>query len=401
MTGYYKISAIGTDHLEKPNGVCQDYCDVLQMDNGYTIAVIADGLGSAKRSDIGAKAAVRAALVYISKNIHKDQSDDFYLQLLEKAYMYAYNSVLQCAADMQEAAYQFNTTLTAAVYDGKALFYGQCGDGGIIALTYQGDYVCVTRVKKGESFNETYPLLGGRDNWSFGKYDGEVCAFTMMTDGIYDIVCHPLLANEPQPINIPFIRRFMDRNILKANNSEDFRLLQAGVSRFVSQNGLPGVTDDKTIVGVINTDIMPQLKEDEYYKEPDWDMLGARMKKKLSEKNVQKQQASAHEPVYKAAEYDERHLEISRLKNKNSKIRNANSILRKIVIVQFCIIISLILCLCISLRHNGSNDKKERSKNASSVSAVSEGNDKEKITTASEDEISRSVKFFDKKHHQQ
>lgn len=45
MIGYFKISAIGTAHLENPDGVCQDYSDVLKLDNGYTIAVIADGLG--------------------------------------------------------------------------------------------------------------------------------------------------------------------------------------------------------------------------------------------------------------------------------------------------------------------------------------------------------------------
>ena len=103
--------------------------------------------------------------------------------------------------------------------------------------------------------------MGGPDNWSFGKYPDEVCALTLMTDGIFDIVCHPLLANEAQKINIPFIRRFMDRNILRANNKTDFENLQKSISKFVSGNGLPNVTDDKTIVGLINTDILADLKD--------------------------------------------------------------------------------------------------------------------------------------------
>lgn len=104
-----------------------------------------------------------------------------------------------------------------------------------------------------------------------------------MTDGIFDIVCHPLLANEAQKINIPFIRRFMDRNILRANNKTDFENLQKSISKFVSGNGLPNVTDDKTIVGLINTDILADLKDEEYYKEPDWDKLNENMKRKLRE----------------------------------------------------------------------------------------------------------------------
>ena len=64
MIGYFKISAIGTAHLENPDGVCQDYSDVLKLDNGYIIAVIADGLGSASKSDIGAKVAVNSLILY-------------------------------------------------------------------------------------------------------------------------------------------------------------------------------------------------------------------------------------------------------------------------------------------------------------------------------------------------
>ena len=33
------------------------------------------------------------------------------------------------------------------------------------------------------------------------------------------------------------------------------------------------ITDDKTIVGIINTDVTPEIKSDEYYLEPDWQTL--------------------------------------------------------------------------------------------------------------------------------
>ena len=361
MIGYFKVSAIGTDHMDKKDGVCQDHSDVIQTADGHTIAVIADGLGSASKSDIGSRIAVETVISYISENIRKSREDRFYTALLKEAYSRAYTAVIRYAKKIGEAPSELNTTLTSAVYDGKKLYYGQCGDGGIIALTYNGEYVCVTQVKKGEAFNETFPLLGGEANWSFGKYDGSICALTMMTDGIFDIVCHPLLVNESQKINIPFIRRFMDRNILKANSPADFDALQRGVEKFIRGNGIEGVTDDKTIVGLINTKIMPSLKDDEYYKEPDWEKLKNDMKNKLKQK-----------PPAISGPQSERRINNSRLIEEKSisantdlfssylRTKKANCIMRNIVIVQFAVIVILSFFMFISLSCN--KEKKEAKK---------------------------------------
>ena len=62
MLGFFKISTIGKSHLAKPDGVCQDYSDVVRINDGMIIAAIADGLGSAEKSDVGAKIAVKAVL---------------------------------------------------------------------------------------------------------------------------------------------------------------------------------------------------------------------------------------------------------------------------------------------------------------------------------------------------
>ena len=48
MLGYYKMSIIGTAHQAKKDGVCQDASDVAVLKNGWIVAAIADGLGSAK-----------------------------------------------------------------------------------------------------------------------------------------------------------------------------------------------------------------------------------------------------------------------------------------------------------------------------------------------------------------
>lgn len=376
MIGSFKISAIGTAHLENPDGVCQDYSDVLKLENGYTIAVIADGLGSASKSDIGAKVAVNSVLDYIKSHIATKKSDKFYINLISQAYREAYTSVMNTAKDMRIDFLEFNTTLTAAIYDGKTLYYGQCGDGGIIVLTPSGSFDCATEVKKGEAFNETFPLLGGSENWSFGKYPGEVCALTLMTDGIYDIVCHPLIANEEQKINIPFIRRFMDRNILKANNETDFIDLQKSISKFISGNGLPNVTDDKTIVGLINTDIMADLKDDKYYDEPDWDKLNKNMKRKLREgcKNSISLKNNSNNIKESINKITANNNELDKLKKRLHNSYNINKKLRKIILIQMIMILAcLVICtICIvSLIKHNNHDTSKKNMNTSSISQQS------------------------------
>lgn len=279
MIGSYYVSAIGSAHKEKPDGICQDYSAVKKLSDNTVIAAIADGLGSAGHSDAGAKLAVESVIDHISLNISAVRCES-YTDLIRQAYVNAYNATLDLAKGMQIDPREFNTTLTVAIYHGKDLYYGQCGDGGIIALTVQGEYVRVTSAEKGESFNETHPLLNGEEYWSFGIFDGQVCAFSMMTDGIFDLVCSPLLNDQPCPIYVSFIRRFLDRNILAANNEKDFEALQDRISGYISSDKFSrnyNISDDKTLVGVINTDIIPALKSDEYYAEPDWKALHKNM----------------------------------------------------------------------------------------------------------------------------
>ena len=283
MIGSYYVSAIGTAHLEKADGVCQDYSAVKHISDRLVVAAIADGLGSAAQSDVGAKLAVESVIEYISQRINSVPLNQ-YPELIKQAYIYAYNETLSKAKENGIDARDYNTTLTAVIYCGTELYYGQCGDGGIIALTAQGDYVRVTSAEKGESFNETHPLLNGEQYWSFDRFQGQVCAFLMMTDGIFDLVCSPLLNEQPCPIFVAFARKFIDRNILAANNAEDFEKLQSRISAFIASEKFSkdyGVTDDKTIVGVINTGIMPALKDEKYYEAPDWEALHRNMAQKI------------------------------------------------------------------------------------------------------------------------
>lgn len=123
------------------------------------------------------------------------------------------------------------------------------------------------------SFNETIPLRAGPEYWNFGISGEDVCALTLLTDGLYDIVKPWQLKDEDQQIYVNFVRPFMDINVLKVSTPEDFEAAQAEMIEFFRGPYTRQISDDKIIVGLINTDVVPGIKPEEFYREPDWEAL--------------------------------------------------------------------------------------------------------------------------------
>ena len=70
-----------------------------RLNNGCSIGLVADGVGSAKSSDIGAKIAVEKAGEYCSENINSGMNLDQQLQVLKDSFSYALNSINQYATE--------------------------------------------------------------------------------------------------------------------------------------------------------------------------------------------------------------------------------------------------------------------------------------------------------------
>lgn len=281
MLGYYKMSIIGTAHQAKKDGVCQDASDVAVLKNGWIVAAIADGLGSAKKSEIGSTTAVKTILAFVSENHPDKWHEESLISLLRTAYHKALKTINALAEENQDNLCDYDTTLTTVIYNGANVAYGHVGDGGIIALSSYGDYSVLTEAQKGEAFNETSPLRAGPDSWFFGVSKEDVCALTMMTDGIFDIAYPWLLAKTDQPIYVNYVRPFMDINVLKVSTPADFENAQAEIIDFFKGPCCKQITDDKTIVGIINTDVVPEMKADDFYTEPDWKTLAKEHHDKL------------------------------------------------------------------------------------------------------------------------
>ena len=279
MLGYYNLSMQGTSH--KSSGtVCQDSSLTMTLDNGWVIAVIADGLGSAKYSDTGSFLAVDTVTQYVKKHCPKKWVIPKITAVLKHAFSASLDVISKKASKEKNSLCDYDTTLTVAIYNGSQVVFAHVGDGGIITLSKYGDIAMLTKPQKGDEFNMVSPLKC-EAKWAFGSSDNDVCALAMFTDGIYDVVCPWILAEQKQPVYVNYVRPFMDRNVLKVNSMKDFVKIKGEVETFLEGGYNANITDDKTVAVIINMSVLPSVKQSGYYTEPDWEELQNEKRKKL------------------------------------------------------------------------------------------------------------------------
>ena len=273
MLGYYAISLTGTAHLSDENGICQDASGCRILENGMLVAVAADGLGSSLHSDIASKAAVNTVMTYVSENLPPAWYEEEVIRVLREAFGKALDEIGKCASENGDDVSEYDTTLTAVIYNSRNIIYAHVGDGGVIALSPDGKYDILTHAQKGDEFNVTTPLRAGESKWTFGRSEKDVCAFAIMTDGLFDVAAPWILSKTDNPVYVNFIRSFIDNSVINALTPADFASLDSEIRDYLSGDDVSGVTDDKTVVGVINTDITPAMMDESYYAEPDFGEL--------------------------------------------------------------------------------------------------------------------------------
>ncbi len=317
----YNFSIQGKSHIEKDT-VCQDYSKVVKLNANWYLGVAADGVGSALHSEIGSNVAVETLCDYCLSNMDDYMQDYQMEELLRLGYEYAFKQVVKCADRRNDNIADYDTTLSAALYNGKKVIYGHSGDGGILARLYDGRTIPLTTRQKGADGTSVRPLRAGADSWAFGTaYD--IAGVLLLTDGMLDGVFQPALLNLP-PDMVSFARgdypkdnayitasefflnpysvykygkvknkeAFLKKYITGKLDTDDenrFRLclmnaykhmLGAEASEEIA-NGFTGehiyavlalvnVTDDKTVVGMLNEKMSGTTQDLSYYHEPDW-----------------------------------------------------------------------------------------------------------------------------------
>ena len=301
----YGITLCGKSHIAKSK-VCQDNHKIKKLSNGWIIAAVADGVGSAPHSDIGSKIAVDTVVKMCEELMPYDYNEISIKSMLRTVYNYALKKIIKEAEEAGNPPENYDTTLTAVIYDGKRIIYAHSGDGGIIGLTAYGKYVEITKPQKGEDNISVIPLRAGYTSWEINSYDEDLVSVILITDGMLDIMC-PYLLNldkDMSKVYVPLTSYFadpvgMDKKNIKKEIEEFVRAEDYVAEKFykrlsevykartkdfeecieeIKKYNFPltlmdNVQDDKTIVTLVNTEDEMKNAEGDYYREPDWNAL--------------------------------------------------------------------------------------------------------------------------------
>src|SRR6266446_1748140 len=191
----------GTSHV-KFNLPCQDYCAYHRIIVGSTPALliaIADGAGSARLSEIGARASVDYLLRAIPAELSNilQLNKDVAKQWFESTRQYLDGLALEHDVKLRD----LTCTILVAVASEFASFFAQIGDGGWV-VQQNGEYFAPTWPIGGEYVNETIFLTS--PNWAAAMtcrmVFGGVSAVAGFTDGLQRLA----LQLDSRSVYVPF-----------------------------------------------------------------------------------------------------------------------------------------------------------------------------------------------------
>lgn len=317
----YGYSLQGKSHIER-NTVCQDSNIVVRLKSGYYLGVVADGVGSAPHSDVGSKMAVEKLYEYCEEHVQRKMQDLDLEDVLRAGYEYAFQQIEEYVLQKEDSVADYDTTLSSVLYDGKQVVYGHAGDGGIIVRKTDGTIVPITERQKGADGSSVRPLRAGSSSWDFGICPEQAASVLLLTDGMLDGVIQPVLVNLPSSamelargtfsknhVYVTACEFFMNPDMVYANphvkkpdaymqhvlegelvknDQEDFlkcmlwgytkafgkekakQLCDAIQKFYFAVWSITKVTDDKSVVCLINEKAKVTPKEQNYYQEPNW-----------------------------------------------------------------------------------------------------------------------------------
>lgn len=273
----------GTSHKQSdPPMPCQDCHGLRWMEaEGLFLAAIADGVGSCSLSHWGAYTAVNAALDSACRDLRalshgrkltlEAENADFrkrMKEILVAAFRAAQDAVevLADSARPPQPVFNFQSTLTLAIYDGTCLYHGHAGDDGIVAQLPDGTVEMATRRMKGEEASSVYPLQSGESVWQFGLVPA-VAGFIMATDGVLDA----FVQSHPDSFGINYCNgicyAFMEDAMKLLAEKEPYAAQKAMAQyrEFLqSAEYTQRVTDDLTLVAVVSPGAMAKAKQPDF-----------------------------------------------------------------------------------------------------------------------------------------
>ena len=156
MKNYWKIAGAsrqGTSHL-KLSTPCQDAHACAQFPDGTLVIAVADGAGSAKRSELGSAEAVKAVIAFAQSVVFPQLGVGwmrFLLNAFEQARLALETLALEESVDLRDLA----CTLWVVVVTDELVAVARLGDGFAVAQLEDGSFFSLIGQQKGEYANET------------------------------------------------------------------------------------------------------------------------------------------------------------------------------------------------------------------------------------------------------
>lgn len=236
-------SAIGTGHIRsgKP---CQDYHGYRILDD-CIIAAVADGLGSASKSEEGSRLAVNACLEYLENTLDLATPDilDLSCNIMRHAFLESKKVLRDKSLKENRHIREYATTMLILVAFPDLLITGHIGDGGIVGMKQDKTILTLSPPIKMEYVNDVIPLTSKNmiNNLRIFVYEDSFSAIAMFTDGIQNMALF-LAENTPHsPFFSPFfhaITKKMD-TVSVSQDLADFLMSEKVCKR---------TDDDKTLL---------------------------------------------------------------------------------------------------------------------------------------------------------
>jgi hypothetical protein len=199
-------STLGTSHI-RADVPCQD-AHGYRISSDLVIAAVADGLGSAARSDEGAKLAVETALDALSKALATTRPDnpEDWTRVLQDAFLQARECLQEAAEKSAAPLRDYGTTLIAVAIAEDWLAVGHIGDGAVVAALDDGTVETVSTPQRGEYANEVAPLTAADalELVRFSVRKGSLRALALLTDGLQNLCINAATARPYEPFFAPF-----------------------------------------------------------------------------------------------------------------------------------------------------------------------------------------------------
>lgn len=175
-------SAIGTKHITGGTP-CQDAVCYERISDQIIIGAVSDGMGSARRSDVGSKLAVQTALSQIKSTqcwLNQPKNDEGAREIFRSVLGQVQAALKKEAENGGYSVKDLNCTLLAFVATPEWLAAMQVGDGLIVVRPKGRDYQLLFMPDKGEFCNETTSVTS-----SHALEEMEVC----VKSGSYEFIC--------------------------------------------------------------------------------------------------------------------------------------------------------------------------------------------------------------------